>query len=520
MNTGHSNFNRLRFTPAGWIFLSLGLWLLPLVGQSAALRFEVTADARLPERTNAGRLFVILSATNNPEPRLTITRAGVNAPISLARDWDGFGSRKPATLDGQSLIFPIARLTDLPPDDYYVQAAYEWNPDLRLVNAPGNLYSPVTRIRLGGATGGTVKLELKRKVAPDQPPPDTDQIKYLKIQSRLLSEFYHRPIFLRASVILPRGYDQETTRRYPLWVRIGGFNTRYTAAPRLLSPKSEVGAAWKADDTARVILLQLDGAGPYGDPYQINSANCGPYGDALTQELIPLVENRFRGMAEPKARFLSGVSTGGWVALALQIFYPDFFNGAWGFCPDPVDFHALELINLYEAPNAYINPYGNERPSERDILGDTVLTVRREVGMENLLGHGNSFTLSGEQWGAWNAVFGPRGKDGLPVAIWDPRSGVINHEVAEYWKRFDLKLVLEQNWKTLAPKLRNKLHIAAGEADNFFLNDAVYLLEDWLSQVDPPFEGKIVYGPRKTHGWADVSVKQMLEEMDARAHAH
>jgi hypothetical protein len=210
---------------------------------------------------------------------------------------------------------------------------------------------------------------------------------------------------------------------------------------------------------------------------------------------------------------LSGTSTGGWVALALQVFYPDFFNGAWSSCPDPVDFRALQLINIYENKNAYVDVRGQEWPSERDAEGNVTLTMRREVGVENLLGGGNSFTLSGEQWGAWNAVFSPRGSDGLPVPLWDPPTGTLNRAVAEQWQKYDLHLVLKQNWKTLGPKLRGKLHIAAGEMDNYYLNNAVHLLDEFLSQAKPPFEGKIIYGPGKRHGWFDLSLGEMLDEM-------
>jgi S-formylglutathione hydrolase FrmB len=264
-------------------------------------------------------------------------------------------------------------------------------------------------------------------------------------------------------------------------------------------------------------MLQLDGAGPNGDPYQVNSANNGPYGDAVVQELIPWVETHFRALGQPRGRFLSGTSTGGWVCLALQVFYPDFFNGAWSSCPDPVDFRAFELMDIYRETNAYVNAYGNERPSERDPAGDVVLTMRREVGAENLLGRGDSYVMSGEQWGEWTAAFSPRGPDGLPVPLWEPRSGRFHPEVAEQWKKYDLRLVLERDWKTLGPKLRGKLHIAAGEADQYFLNNAVHLLDKALAQASPPFEGKIVYGPGQGHGWRDVTLREMLQEMSLTA---
>ena len=483
----------------------------------APWQFEVSIAKGLSAPTRDGRLFVILARSNLPEPRLTLGRTGLNAPEALARDLNAFAPGVVAVLDQTAFAFPITNLTALPAGDYFAQALFDCNTELRFAAAPGNLYSKPQKIHFDPAEGGTWKLELKQQIPPEQLPPDTEQIKFIKIQSRRLSEFYGRPIFLRAGVVLPRDYAREPARRYPLWVRISGLNGRYTGVLRQMRETSEFRKTWLADDTPRLILLQLDGAGPNGDPYYVNSANNGPFGDALVEELIPHIEATFRAVGQPRARFLSGTSTGGWVCLALQVFYPDFFNGAWSSCPDPVDFRALELVNIYEDDNAYVNPYGNERPSARDASGEVKLLVRREVGVENLLGRGNSYICSGEQWGDWNAVFGPRGADGRPVPLWDPQTGRINHAVAEQWKRYDLRLVLEANWKTLGPKLRGKLHIAAGEADTYFLNNAVHLLDKSLAQADPPFEGKIVYGMGQGHGWMDLSLRQMLEEMQAVA---
>jgi hypothetical protein len=502
----------------GWLLclvpLSVGSATSPT---SANWRFEVTIKQGPVASPKDGRLFVILGRTQNPEPRRTFDRTGLDAPQVLARDLNGLGPGAVAVAAQHAFAYPITNLANVPAGDYFVQALFDCNADLRLRDAPGNLYSKPQKIHLDPAQGGEWKLELTEQIPPEKLPAETAQIKFVKIQSKLLSDFYGRPIFLRAGIILPRDYEQDSSRRFPLWVRIGGLNTRFTDVTRELGRDSAFARTWQADDTPRLILLQLDGAGPNGDPYYVNSANNGPFGDALVQELIPQVEARFRAVGEPRARFLSGVSTGGWVSFALQVFYPDFFNGTWSSCPDPVDFRAFELVNLYEDDNAYVNRFGNERPSERTLSGDVQLTMRREVGVENLLGRGNSYTLSGEQWGDWNAVFGPRGTDGLPVAVWDPQTGKINHAVAEQWKKYDLRLVLEQNWTTLGPKLRGKIHIAAGEADNYFLNNAVHLLDRFLAQAKPPFEGKIVYGAGKGHGWFDLTLRQMLDEMQARA---
>jgi hypothetical protein len=498
-------------------------WVAPLSALAASSphpasgRFEVTIANGLSAPTRDGRLFVILARANNPEPRLTLGRTGLDAPEALARDLNAFAPGVLAVLDQTAFAFPITNLTALPAGDYFAQALFDCHADLRSPEAPENLCSKPQQIHFDPAQGGSWKLELTQQIPPEQLPADTDQVKFVKIQSKRLTEFYGRPIFLRAGVVLPRDYAREPSRRYPLWVRIGGLNGRYTGVLSLMGETSEFRKIWLADDTPRLILLQLDGAGPNGDPYYVNSANNGPFGDALVEELIPHIEATFRAVGQPRARFLSGTSTGGWVCLGLQVFYPDFFNGAWSSCPDPVDFRALELVNIYQDENAYVNKYGNERPSARAPNGDVKLTMRREVGVENLLGCGNSYTYSGEQWGDWNAVFGPRGADGRPVPLWDPQTGRINHAVAEQWKKYDLRLVLETNWKTLGPKLRGKLHIAAGEADTYFLNNAAHLLDKFLTNATPPFVGKIVYGMGQGHGWTDLSLRQMLGEMQAAA---
>jgi hypothetical protein len=484
---------------------------------TAPWRFEVVIGQGLTAPNQAGRLFVILARTDDREPRRALGRTGLDAPEALARDQTAFPADSVAVLDQAAFAYPITNLSALPAGDYFAQALFDCNADLRFRDAPGNLYSKPQKVHFDPERGGSWKLELNQQIPPEQLPPDTEQIKFVKIQSKRLSEFYGRPIFLRAGVILPRDYASEPSRRYPLWVRIAGLNGRYTGVSRQMAETSEFRKTWLADDTPRFIMLQLDGAGPNGDPYYVNSANNGPFGDALVEELIPHVEATFRSVGQPRARFLSGTSTGGWVCLALQVFYPDFFNGAWSSCPDPVDFRALELVNIYEDDYAYVNRHGNERPSARDANGDVKLLMRREVGVENLLGRGNSYTLSGGQWGDWNAVFGPRGADGRPVPLWDPQSGRIDHAVAEQWKKCDLRLVLEANWKTLGPKLRGRLHIAAGEADSYFLNNAVHLLDKFLAHADPPFEGRIVYGPGQPHGWMDLSLRQMLAEMQAAA---
>jgi putative esterase len=481
---------------------------------AGGLRFEISIAPSLTEPAADGRLFVMLSRSGDREPRLAAGRTGMDAPPILARDVAGFGPGKTAVVDRTAVAFPIESLSALEPGEYFAQALFDTNIDLKSINSAGNLYSGVQKVTVDPSKEAVVRLALDQKLPPEQLPPDTDLIKFVRIESKLLSAFHKRPIYLRAGVLLPRDYDP--AKRYPLRVRIGGYGARFTAVQNLLTGQSAFRAAWMADDAPRMILLHLDGDGPLGDPYQVNSDNHGPYGDAITQELIPYVEQKFHAVGTPASRVLDGGSTGGWVSLALQVFYPDFFNGTWSSCPDGVDFRAFQLVNIYEDANAYVNKFGFERPSMRELSGETRFTMRHECQMENVLGAGDNWAMSGEQWGAWNATYGPRGPDGRPVPLWDPKSGAIRRDVAEHWKKYDLRLVLEQNWATLGPKLRGKIHISVGEADNYFLNNAVHMLDAFLSKANPPYEGSIEYGPGKGHCWTALTPRQMMEAMAAR----
>ena len=282
-------------------------------------------------------------------------------------------------------------------------------------------------------------------------------------------------------------------------------------------PGSSFRTAWMAEDAPRMLLIHLDGAGPYGDPYQVNSANNGPYGDAVTGELIPYVEREFRGTGEPYARGLDGSATGGWVSLALQVFYPDFFNGAWASCPDSLDFRAFQLVDIYGDENAYVDERGAERLSARNLDGSARFTMRHELRMENTLGVDDSWTMSVRQWGAWNATYGPRGEDGRPVPLWNPSTGAVDPAVATRWESYDLRRALEVRWEELAPRLRGKLNIWVGEMDDYFLNEAVQLFDQFL-QTRPSIEARIEYGVGQGHCWTGISPAQMTREM-ARATA-
>lgn len=487
------------------LFVRSALLVLLSVSVASAdgIRIEVKIDpALLKDAAPSGRLLVAL-APGQGAPRYTDT--GPPGGMLIGTDVNGWKPGQTVVLDKSCLFFPRESIDQIPAGEYTLQATLRTNRDLAVYDAPGNLYSRNVRARLDPKAGSTVTLTIT-EVRPSDKPADTATTKYFNLPSPKLTAFHGRPMVSRFAVTLPTDFAKEPDRKYGLLVNIGGFGTRYNFV-RSNRPDP------------RFVQLHLDGCGPYGDSYQVNSANNGPLGDVLTQEIIPFVEKEFSCLGTPQSRFTAGGSTGGWVSLALQIFYPDFFNGCWSQCPDGVDFRAFELIDIYRDDNAYVNRFGFERPSKRTIDGDTMFTLRHECRIERVLGHGNRWELGGRDWASWNAAYGPRGEDGHPVPLWDGETGKINKSVLKHWEKSDLRLVAERNWETIGPKLAGgKINVWVGDADDYFLNNAVHRLKASLeSRSNPPFDGHIQIDMRVRHTAGGWTRSQMLDAMAKRA---
>jgi hypothetical protein len=491
-----------------------------------------------------GRVLLILATEGESEPRFRVG-GGLDAPQVFGVDVEGLAPGEQAVIDSGVFGFPKTSLAKVPPGSYTVQAVlhvYEtfdlasghtvklpmdrgegqqWN------RAPGNLYSTPRPIRIDPSEAAPIEILIDQVVSPIEPPVDTEYVKHVRIQSDLLTEFWGRPMHLGAHVLLPEGFDENPDARYPIMVfhghfprDFGGFRTE-PPDPDLeceYSDRFDVECynrfvqeeaydfyqTWISEAFPRFLIIQVQHANPYyDDSYAVNSANLGPYGDAITHELIPDIEDRFRGIGEGWARFLYGGSTGGWEALAVQVFYPDEYNGTFAACPDPIDFRAYTLIDIYEDANAYYvdGPFKRvERPVHRNWLGEVDITLAEYNHLELVLGTKNR---SGDQFDIWEAVYSPMGDDGYPKRLWDKRSGVIDHEVAEYWREnYDLRHIMERDWETLGPKLEGKIHIYVGDMDNWYLNNAVYLTEEFLEgTTDPSFGGLVDYGDRAEHCW-------------------
>ncbi len=534
-----------RRIPAGPAGLALLAALLagPL-GSFAAVKFAVSFPAERSAAPLDGRMLLLLSTNGDAEPRFQIND-GPSTQLVFGVDVEGLAPGAEAVIDASAFGYPVRSLAELPAGAYFVQALlhrYEtfhrsdghtvklpmdrgegqrWNA------APGNLYSAPRKITLDPAGTTPVRILLDREIPPIAPPQDTKYIRHERIRSELLTKFWGRPMHLGACLLLPEGFDEHPEARYPLVIfhghfpaTFGGFRETppdpglepdYSERFRLAGYNRiqqeyahEFYKEWTSKGFPRAIIVEIQHANPYyDDSYAVNSANLGPYGDAIVRELIPYIEKKYRGLGQGWARFLYGGSTGGWEALAAQIFYPDEFNGCFACCPDPIDFRAYTVVNIYEHRNAYYVDglwKRTPRPGLRNYLGEVSATLEEMNHRELALA---TRGRSGDQWDVWQAVFGPVGADGYPRPIWDKLSGEIDREVAVHWREsFDLVHILERDWKTLGPKLEGKIHIYVGDMDNYYLNNAVYLAEAFLeSTKDPYYGGDIDYGDRAEHCW-------------------
>ena len=509
--------------------------------QTNPLRFEITYSPQLSAKPLDGHIILCFSKNDREEPRFQMEEEGVRSAQCFGIDVDGYAPGTPVVVDDKTLGYPLVSLDEVPAGDYTAQAVlniYETfhrsdghiiklPPDMgegqQWFRKPGNLMSPPQRVHVDTKAGGVIRISMTEKMPPIEPAKDTKYVKHIRIQSKVLSEFWGRPMYIGAIVVLPAGFDEHPNAHYPLMVEQGHFPDDFHAfqmeppGPNVKGrqrtyalSRYEFYQAWTSGRLPRVLLLLIQHANPYyDDSYAVNSANVGPYGDAITKELIPEVERQFRGIGQGWARGVEGGSTGGWEALASQVFYPDFYNDAWVFCPDPIDFHAYQAVNIYDDKNAFWDEgqFGVvPRPEERTYNGMLLQTMEPSVRREEVMGtHGRST----EQWGIWQAVFSPVGKDGYPAPIWDVKTGVIDKDVAKYWQNhYDLNHIMQRDWATLGPKLVGKLHIAVGDMDTWYLNNAVHLFQDFHDGPKNEFRvADFDYGAREPHCYTGAGAR-------------
>lgn len=532
-----------RFSPFLLLLIFFGWQCTP--SSSTRLRFAISFTKEMVDSAQDGHIVLMLANNNQSEPRNQIN-FGLKTQLAFGLDVDGLKPGEEIVIDESVFGFPVRSIKDIPAGDYYVQALINRYETFHLKNGktvklppdqgegqhwnskPGNFYSKPTKVNVDPAKGETIKIVMDQKIPPIQEPADTKYVKHIKIQSKLLTEFWGRPMYLGAHVLLPEGFDEHPNAYYPLMIYHGHFPSDFggfsTEPPDPKMDTSDYSARfsiygynklqkqeaynfykqWTGKNFPRFLVIEIQHANPYyDDSYAVNSANLGPYGDAIMKELLPEIEGKFRGIGEGWARFTYGGSTGGWEALAVQMFYPDEFNGCFAACPDPVDFRSFCLVDIYKDKNAFW--YESDfkkiaKPAFRNYLGQVSATMEETNHYEYVLG---THSRSGDQFDIWEAVYSPQGEDGYPKRIFDKLTGEIDKSVAEYWREnYDLRYILERDWKTLGPKLQGKIHLFCGDMDNYYLNNAVYLMEDFLKKTNNPFyKGEVDYGDRAEHCW-------------------
>lgn len=518
----------------------ISFWFIPLGAQT----FKVSINPGLSNSNWDGRLLLLLSKNNEPEPRFQINDAQ-GTQLVFGEDVENWQAGTSRILDIQAFGYPLERLSDVPPGYYWVQVLLHKYETFHLKNgrtlklpmdrgegqhwntAPGNIYSTPIRIYFDPNKASEIRLNIDQIIPPIEEPKDGSYIKHIRIQSKLLTEFWGRPMFIGAHILLPEGFIDHPKVKYPLAIFHGHFPPDFDGFrtippdPNLKPDTSErfhikgynrivqseaydFYKQWTGPNFPRVLAIEIEHANPYyDDSYAVNSENLGPYGDAITYELIPEIEKRFRGIGKGWARFTYGGSTGGWESLAVQVFYPDQYNGCYAACPDPINFNHYTTINIYKDKNAYFQ--GSDfrktpRPGERDYLGHVSTTVKDMNQRELALGNRSR---SGDQFDIWEAVFSPMGVDGYPKRIFDKYTGAIDSSVAEYWKEhFDLSYIIQRDWPKIGNLLTGKIHIYVGDMDTYYLNNAVYSAEEILKKLNAPLcDCQIDYGDRAEHCW-------------------
>jgi S-formylglutathione hydrolase FrmB len=412
-------------------------------------------------------------------------------------------------VDADALAFPEG-FSKLAAGDYDMQAVLDVNHDYNYGGrGAGDLVSDVTEVPFGNdASIPTLRLTRALAGAP-QPWSVPEQAsakkraqlskdmqaahahsRALDFTSPALTAFRGQPTHVRGWVLLPPGYDKDTSAHYPTVYFTHGFGGN------LVYLTYKAAGVWSDMADGKMppmIWVFLDEHIATGTHEFADSVNNGPWGTALTTEVIPYLESHYRMDAKASGRFLTGHSSGGWATLWLQVRYPKIFGGTWSTSPDPSDFHDFTGPDLY-APdaNVYTRPDGTPYPLVR-MKGKVIATVRQFAQLERVLGP------YGGQMASFDWVFSPRGADGRPEQMFDRATGKVNPEVVRYWRdHYDIAYRIETQWPQLKPDLDGKIHVIVGTADTFYLDGAAHKLKAVLDKVGARAE--VQFLPGKTHG--------------------
>lgn len=507
--------------------LFLGV-VLPAAGEGGPV-FRVAFDEDVRAEPATGRVVVYLIREGAAVPPGSAPSDGPfwNDPQPMyGVDVAGLRAGEVALVGAEATAFPVP-LSELPPGRYAAQAVLDVNrqcSDWR--REAGNLYSDVARFEVGGL-GSPVDLRLSHVVEP-APFPAAPGVELFEVRSELLSAFHGREVRLRAGVVTPENHDP--ARRYPAVYEVPGFGGDHAGAAEHAAARrgAEAGSA-EAQLAERAFWIVLDPEGPHGHHLFADSENNGPVGRALVEELIPALEAKYGLIPERTARLLRGHSSGGWSSVWLAITYPETFGAAWSTAPDPVDFRRFQLVDIYGQENMYFvsphevvmrrpDPANPFEPNGADLSrfeaddatspaapdleaiasfregGRVRMTIEQENLMEEVLGPNNT---SAQQWDSWQAVFGPRDEAGRPAALYDAVSGVIDRKTAERYRAYDIAERVRQD-PGLAGLFHQRIRVYVGDADSFYLNEAVELLRREVEGV------QFLHFPEGQHGFVKV----------------
>src|SRR5262249_54169753 len=432
------------------------------------LRFRVTLSKDLAPKAASGRLFVLMTGAPREMQTISISFPPGSTWVA-AMEIEHFAPGATVEFDPDLKAYPKP-LSQAKPGTYQVMALLD--PDHSYACAgggEGDLTSPLAKVEnLNPADAKPIELTLTRSTPARFKPADTESVKLVEFQSPMLSKFWGRAITVRAGVVLPPSYGKDPKKTYAGVYHVHGFGGDHTAAWR---QGTQLVKEMGEGKSAEMIHIFLNGSFPTGHHEFADSVNNGPWGKALTEEFIPHLEKRFRLVNKAYARFLSGHSSGGWSTLWLQVTYPDFFGGTWSTAPDPVDLRNFTGIDA--TPGSTDNAYHERDGSSKQLVrmeGKFIVSIEEFARQEEVMGE------YGGQFASFEWVWSPRGEDGRPMKLFNRESGELNQETLEYWRNYDIRLILEKNWPRLAPRLKGKINVICGDADTFRLDAAVKML--------------------------------------------
>jgi uncharacterized protein YifE (UPF0438 family) len=470
------------------------------------IRFRITLGPEAISKATSGRLLVFMAESKNATP----------SSIEFVRDNGSVAAMEVEHLvPGQILDFNPDLKAYPRPFSRAGVATYQFtallDPDHSYAyngQSEGDLFGPVVTIEnLNPSDTGEIVLTLNKRAEIKTQAVDTETLKFIEFQSPLLTRFWGRPVKMRAAVVLPPSFGQNTLRVYPAVYEVHGFGGNHIrAANRRVDQLKKLLGERRHMEMATILL---DGSFPTGHHEFADSVNNGPWGQALTKEFIPYLEKKFRLIHKPYARFLTGHSSGGWSTLWLQITYPKYFGGTWSTAPDPVDLRSFSGINV--TPSSSDNMYRKADGAPWNLVrqnGKLIATFEEFVKKEEVLGE------YGGQLASFEWVWSPKGQDGHPMKLFNRETGEQDPFVQRAWQKYDIRLILEKSWNSLGPNLRGKIHVVCGTEDTFHLEEAVILFCDFLNGKG--FGGACEMVPGRDHGNLYQSYKTYPNGLYAR----